>query len=80
MELASHQDVTEPTLRDILTAITTCNSLIAALTGEVKGMKMEISLVRQNVQKLRGCTSALEGDLCTLKDDWQPLHVANVSL
>lgn len=63
----------EPTLRDILAAVTTCNTSIADLTGEVKGMKMERTLVGQDMQKLRERTSALEGHLSTL-DDWQPLQ------
>lgn len=35
----------EPTLRDILSAVTSCNLSISALTDEFKGVKAEISFV-----------------------------------
>lgn len=74
MAAASYMSATdpEPTLRDIFTALTTCTSSIADLTGEVKGMKVEISLVRHDMQKLREHTSALEGRLGTLEEEWEP--------
>lgn len=64
----------EPTLRDILATVTVCNSSITNLAGEVKGMKMEISFVRQDMQKLRERTSAVEGRISTLEEEWQPLQ------
>lgn len=64
----------EPTLRDILAAVTVCNSSITNLAGEVKSMKMEISFVHQDMQKLHECTSAVEGRISTLEDEWQPLQ------
>lgn len=64
----------EPTLRDILWAVTICNSSIAALTREVKGIKVEISLVRQDMQKLKERTSVVEGLFSTLEDKWQPIQ------
>lgn len=37
-------------------------------------MKVEISLISHDMQKLRECTSALEGCLSTLEDELQPLQ------
>lgn len=64
----------EPTLREIFSAVTTGNIHIAELAGEVKGMKVELSLVRQDMQKLRDRTAALEGRVGSLEDEWQPLQ------
>lgn len=64
----------EPTLRGILSAVTACNSSIDDLTGEVKGMKVELALVYQNMQKFRDGTTALEGRLSNMEDEWQPLQ------
>lgn len=60
-----------PTFWDILLAVNTGSSCIADLTGEVKRMKTEISLVQQ---KLRECTSVLKGWLSSMEDEWQPLQ------
>lgn len=76
MAASSQQYVTdpEPTLRDILAAVTSCSFSIKALMGEVKGMKGEISLIGHDMQKLQERTSTLEGRLSTLEDEWQPLQ------
>lgn len=58
----------EPTLRNILMAVTSCNTSITVLTDEIKGVKAEISFVRQDMQKLRERTSALEGRVSTLEN------------
>lgn len=41
----------EPTLRDIFTAVTSCNISLTSLTSEIKGVKLELNLVRQDMQK-----------------------------
>ena len=64
----------EPTLRDIFTAVTSCNVSLAALTTEVKGMKSEISFLRQDAQKLRERTSALEERVSTIEDGMGPMQ------
>lgn len=46
-------DGPEPTLCDIFSAVTSCNSSIAALASEVKGVRIEITFLRQGMQKLR---------------------------
>lgn len=51
----------EPTLRDILSAVTSCNLSFTVLATEVKGMKAQISFIRQDMQKLRDHTSAIRG-------------------
>lgn len=74
--MQGHDDSTdpEPTLRDILAAVTACNSSITNLAGEVKRMKMEMPFVRQDMQKLRERTSAVEERVSTLEDDWNSLQ------
>ena len=64
----------EPTLRDIFTAVTSCNVSLAVLTTEVKGMKSEISFLRQDAQKMRERTSALEERVSTIEDDMGPMQ------
>lgn len=59
-------DSPELTLRDIMAAVLSCNTSIVALTSETKGVKAELSFVRQDMQKLRDHTTALEGRLSTL--------------
>lgn len=59
----------EPTPRDIFSAITSCHSFIAALASEVRGLKL-----RQDMQKLQNCTSAIEGHISTLEDHWAPMQ------
>lgn len=67
-------DSPEPTLRDIMAAVLSCNTSIAALMSETKGVKAELFFVRQDMQKLRDRTTALEGRLSTLEDDWAPIQ------
>lgn len=68
------EHATEPTLRDILSAVTSCNTAITALTTEIKGVKQEINLVRHDMQKLRDHTTALEGRLSNVEDEVAPLQ------
>lgn len=67
-------DNTEPTLRDILSAVTVCNKSISHLTDEVKGVKAEISYVRQDMQKLRERTAAIESRVSVMEDDLVPMQ------
>lgn len=64
----------QPTLRDIFSAVTSSNLSITALAMEVKGMKAEMSFLRQDMQKLRDCTSTIEGSINTIEDDWAPMQ------
>lgn len=43
----------EPTLQAIFSAVTSCNFSITALASEVKGVKAEMSFLRQDMQKFR---------------------------
>lgn len=74
MVVVVQQDSTDPApmLRNILTAVTTCNSSIAHLTGKVKGMNVEISLLRQDMQKLKERTSGLRASLVPWKMTGNP--------
>lgn len=64
----------EPTLREIFAAITSCNTNLSSLTTEFKGVKIEVALIRQDMQKLRDCTVAMEGRMSTIEDDVAPLQ------
>lgn len=70
---ASDLDEPEPTPRDILLTVTSCKFAITELTSEIKGVKTEIAFIRHDMQKLRDHTTALEGHLSTLEDEWAPL-------
>lgn len=62
------------TLREFFSVVTAVNSSISELAGEVKGMKFELSLVHQDMQKPTDRTTALEGRFSTTEDEWQPLQ------
>lgn len=55
----------EPTLRDILSVITSCNHSINTLEAEM-------SFLHQDIQKLSDHTAAIEGRISTIEDDWAP--------
>lgn len=59
----------EPTLRK-----TSCNTAIINLTSEFKDVKMEMSQVRQDVQKLQDHTASLEGRHGTTEAEWTLLQ------
>lgn len=63
----------EPTLRDITAVVTNCNSLITALTDEIKEVKAEVSFICHYMQKLHERTSALKGCVSTVEDNKAPL-------
>lgn len=72
---ASHAETApEPTIRDIIVAITSCNTAITALTPEIKGVKLEVNLVRHDMQKLHDRTAALEGRMSNVEDEVVPLQ------
>ncbi|KAE8587398.1 hypothetical protein XENTR_v10021959 [Xenopus tropicalis] len=63
-----------PTTQDILTAITTCQStLTATLTAKIEEVKVELSLLKQDVQNIRDRTRAIEERVSTLEDCTTPL-------
>lgn len=47
---------------------------ITTLTTEIKGVKLELNLVRQDMQKLRDRTAALEDRVSNVEDDVVPLQ------
>lgn len=65
----------EPTLQDIFTAVTSCNTSIAALTAKIKGVKSEITFLQQDPQKLRERTNiCFRGQSDSLEDDMAPMQ------
>lgn len=67
-------DNSEPTLRDIFSAVTACTMSISTLANEIKGVKAEISFVWQDMQKLRERTAAIEGRISAVEDDIAPMQ------
>lgn len=65
----------EPTLMDVLKAVQQCHVSLGALTGQVQGFREDFILLHQDVQKVRECTTALEGPLCDLEDKIQPISM-----
>lgn len=47
-------------LRDIFAAVISCNTSIITLTNTIKGVKLKLNMVTQDMQKLRDRTAALE--------------------
>lgn len=75
MMCASYEETApEPTLRDIIAAITSCNTAITVLTSEIKGVKLEFNLVRHDMQKRRDRTAALEGRMSNVENEVAPLQ------
>lgn len=68
-ELNTHETI----LRDIFAAVTSCNISITSLTSEIK-VKLELNLIRQDMQKLRDRTAALEDRIGNVENDVAPLQ------
>lgn len=59
--------ITEPTLRDMLTAVQACNNSLLSLTSQMLGLKGDIAVKRQENQKI--CeTTAIETRVGELED------------
>lgn len=66
-------DGPESTLKDIMAVVTGCTTSITVQTAEIKGVKAEVSFVRQDMQKLRERTAALEGRFSSRENGMEPL-------
>lgn len=51
----------EPTLRDVIAAISKCNSALAGLSVQVGSMQEQLSFMRHGIQKVNERTTAVEG-------------------
>lgn len=64
----------EPTLTDVFMAVSACNGSLKDLCEQMKGVKEDLILVRQDLQKTAERT-ALEGKFSQLEDDISPIIV-----
>lgn len=63
----------EPTLKDVFTAISSCNSALAGLSMQVGSMQEQLSLMRQDIQKVNERTTVVEGKVSDIEDKLPPL-------
>lgn len=63
----------QPSLKEVLTAVQTCNTSLTAslntLSSQVGSIQEGLSILRQDVQKIRERTAALEGRVGEVADD-----------
>lgn len=67
------QQSEEPTLKDVLAAVTKCNSALAHLSVQVGSMQEQLSFVRHDIQKVNERTTAVEGRVSDIEDKLPPL-------
>lgn len=58
----------EPTLRDVLSAVTSCKIAITALTTQIKQVKIKVNLLWHDMQNLCDRTADLEGRMSNVED------------
>lgn len=63
----------EPTLKDVFVVVSACQGSLKELCDQMKGVKEDLILVRQDLQKTAERTTALEGRTSQLEDDILPL-------
>lgn len=63
----------EPTLMDVFLAVSACNGSLKDLCEQMKGVKEDLTLVRQDLQKTAERTTVLEGRVSQIEDDISPL-------
>lgn len=74
--LATHPELhqeEEPTLKDVLAAVTKCNSALSNLSVQVGSMQEQISFVRHDIQRVTERTTAVEVRVSDLEDKLPPL-------
>lgn len=59
----------EPTLKDVFLFVNACKDSLKELCGQIKDVKEDLILVRQDLQKTADRTTALEGRTSQLEDD-----------
>lgn len=68
-------DVTpEPTLRDVLQAVTLCHASISSLTLQLGTLKEDIGLVRQDIRRVSERTTEVETRVSDLEDRLEPMQ------
>lgn len=63
----------EPTLTDVFMAVGACNGSLKELCEQMKGVKADLLLVRQDLQKTAERTTALEERVSGLEDNVSPI-------
>lgn len=63
----------QPTLAMILKAVNKCTASVNTLQERFGGLKEEVSLIRQDLQKIRERTTAAESRISEIEDKLPPL-------
>lgn len=67
------EDIQKPTLNDILRAVHRCTASVDGLKEQFGGLTETVSLLRQDLQKIRERTTSVEGRISDMKDQMPPL-------
>lgn len=68
------EDSIQPSLSDILHAVHKCTASVDDLKEKFGGLKETVSLMRQDLQKIRERTTAVEGRVSEVEDQLPPLN------
>lgn len=64
----------EPTIRDVFSAISACNTTLTTLNLHMGGLKTDMTHVRQDLQKMNERMVAAEGRISTVEDQLTPMQ------
>lgn len=59
---------TVPTISDVFSAISSCNTSLATMTLHMGGLKADMALIRNDLQKINDRVEAAEGRISTVED------------
>ena len=63
----------DPTLKDVFAVVNICKQTLGELCDQMKGVKVELSLVRQELQKTNERITEAEGRISQIEDDLYPV-------
>lgn len=62
----------QPTLADILKAVHVCTAAVTDVKEQFGGLREEVSLLRQDLQKVRERATAVESRVCDIEEQLPP--------
>lgn len=71
--LMSEDPPTEPTMRDVYSAISACNTTLASLHVHIGDLKADMSYVRKDMQAINERVKATEERISTVEDQLSPM-------